>query len=403
MLKTSIYGLLLSGLISSASASVPLACGGVNDTAAMQAAIVTAEATGDEVVLPAARCAPQAPLVITDAITIRGIGFAGDGGRGYQGFNFYPIPAVVKGSIIVPGIHDTFQIATNAAVHFEKFQVSCPLGAASGLDIAAFRADAAAGSGNANVGSSFKDLFITNCDHDFVLQNYLNFTMDNVYGLYHWVDGATLNNTNYPHYGDSTIISSTFWGGANTNTAHIVIYAAGGTRVVNDKFNAGGANVSNAILIQPKLSVTQHVEPSIIALNSIEGTTNGIAAVTSNCLADMTQAVIVANQIWVGLYPIYSAPCAGSAIWMRGITISANILASIGNGVAGNTVVVLDGVADTAVSGNLLALTGAGSAGTGFVLGSHSSNVSLQSDRFTGAMIPANNLGTGNIIGGGSP
>jgi hypothetical protein len=366
------------------------------DTVATQAAINDAVVVNGEVIIPAPLRTTRT-LNITGACSIRGINPPGDRGCGYAGNNFNPIPSSIKGSVILPGAYSAFKIDTNDAVRMEKLQISYAQSVSSGTGIVAIRGNAEMGAGNANMGSVFRDLWITNADHSMSLTNFLNFHFDHCFFMYHWIDGLILDNPNFPHYGDSTIVNSLFWGGSSTNTGHILVKSQGGIKVAINKFQAGGPE-SNAILFQPHDTGVQHFEPWIVALNSMEGQTNGLAAVSANSEVDMTQGIFVGNQVWAGWAPIYTQAGPAGLKWIEGNVVEANVLCGMGTS---GYAAILDGWDETTIGGNICA-NAAGSPGHGFYLGPHTSNIGVQSNKYETGMIPVNNLGTSNIIGGGS-
>lgn len=418
MLKTSIYGLLLSGLISSASASVALTCGGVNDTAAMQAAIVTAEATGDEVLLPATPCKTTAPLTITDRVTIRGVGYQFDGGAVYTALaantwvSFYPIPTALKGSIILPGAHDAFQIASNNAVKLTDFQISYNQNAVSGSGITAIKVGPASGASAFNVGSVFRDITITNADRGIEFTDTMEFRLDNFNVMYFWEKGVIQQGNQGPSWGDSYIANSTLWGqNVPSGVCHVCIYSGGGLRIVNNKLNVGNGTGGVGVLIYPNLPPIivngvstpqqQTVEPVILSGNSIEGQAVGIAIVNGNPAgATITEVSINGGNIWSGVNTLL-VNANGTSRWLNSLTMTGVNLMVVGNGQSGKSVNVINNTETALFVGNTYALSGGGS-GQGIYIGSCTFGTNIQSNNYSTGIIPAAGDLTNARIGGGS-
>jgi hypothetical protein len=398
-MKNTITAILFLSFVSCSNASVSVTCGGVNDTSALQSAINTAQASGDEVLLPASPCKILAPLTVTDRITIRGVGYQDDGGAGYAGSS--PFNPGLKGSVIYPGAHDAFQITTNAAVLFEKFQIAYNQGAASGSGYAAIRASA---SSAANTRSVFRDITITAADYGLVLTNLLEFRIDNVNVLYGWNGGISVASPNYPSYGDSLITNCTMWGnggsGGNQYSYHIGVFSGGGLRIVNNKLNVGDGQGGSGIFLDPNLSVAQTTEPIVIVGNSIEGQAVGINIANSNpANATLTEIVITGNQIWSGINAIRVNP-NGAGKWFSGFTIAGNAL--MANGGMNKTIMYMDNAQIGVITGNQFALSGGGT-GWGTNLGAHTTGINIQSNVYAPGVVPAVNGGVSNVVGGGSP
>ena len=389
---------------------VSVTCGGVNDTSALQSAITSAEFTGDEVLLPSMPCKFTAPLVVNERISVRGVGYQYDGGKGYGGLSqvpaqwltFNPIPSPLYGSILLPGAHDAFQITTNRAVKLSGFQISYDQSAASGSSLAAIRLSAAAGAHNFNAGSVFRDLTITNADIGIELTNAMEFRVDNVNVVYSWERGIVISSPNGPSWGDSYIEGSTLWGqNIPGHQCHICYYSGGGLRIINNKLNVGNGASGSGIFINPNLSPQQETtEPLIITGNSIEGQAVGINIANGNVAgASITEIVIGNNQIWSGINAIRVNP-NGTSKWFSGFTITGNAL--MVNGGMNKTVMVLDNAQIGVVAGNQFVLSGGGS-GWGTNIGTNTSSINVQSNVYAPGIVPAVNAGTGNTIGGGSP
>ena len=319
---------------------------GGDDTGLIQAAITANY--GSELVLDGV-FHTTAPLSILDTIAMRGTLAQGDGARGYHGIPLFPIPADLKGSAILPGLHDTIRVATNKSVLLEKFQVSYALGASSGNALTAIKFTADPGATNLNTGSKIRDICTTNADHAIRMSNCANFEISGCALLYSWVGGLILDNPNYPSCGDGLVDRNTFWGGAVTNTFHILLLSHGGLRIFKNTFIAGGANVSNAIQISPNYPTVQHVEPLLIDSNTIEGPTNGIAFSKFSGPGDCSQVSITANQIWAGKSAIYAAAFQGNP-WITGLSISGGSMTTNG-GPSNPAIITLDGVSNAVIDG----------------------------------------------------
>lgn len=404
-LRTFLFLAIMVGFCVPAAAGISVTCSGVDDTIALQSAINTAQASGDEVLLPAVACRTTSPLTITDRVSIRGVGYQDDLGASYSTpyASFYPVPAMVKGSSILPGTHDTLQIATNRAVRLTGFQISYNQNAASGSNLAAIRLSDAGGSTDFNNRSVLRDITITNADTGIVLTNAMEFRVDNVNVMYFWTDGIVSNNPHGPSWCDCLITNSTLWGqNLPTVGAQIRVMSGGGLRIIGNKLNVGNGASGSGILLQPSLTVQQTMEPIIIANNSIEGQAVGINIANSNVTNAMITAVVISgNQIWSGVNAIRSNT-NGTAKWLSGLSVVGNSLMVVGTPQGGQSVVVLDNANIVQITGNHYALSGGGT-GWGNYFGVNTSGVNLQSNSYAPGLTPAFNNGIGNTIGGGSP
>lgn len=389
------------------NASVFTTCGGLNDTSSLQSAITTAQAMGDEVILPSSPCKTTAPLIITDRVTISGVGYADDAGSVYTAFSttgawgsFYPIPATLKGSVILPGAHDTFRISTNAAVKLTGFQISYNQSSVSGSAITAVKIGPSAGAGAFNTRSVLRDITITNADRGIEFTDAMEFRLDNVNVMYFWERGVITQGTHGPSWGDSVISNSTLWGmDVSSGVCHVCIYSGGGLRIVGSKLNVGNGIGGSGVLIYPNLSQQQTVEPLIISGTSIEGQAVGVNFANANLSgATISEVSIQGGNIWSGVNAI-RINGSGSSHWVGGLTVAGVNLMVVGG--TGKTVVALDNIDTAVLTGNTFSLSGGGT-GWGTNLGINSTRVNIQSNGYSPGMTPVINSGTGNTIGGGS-
>lgn len=406
MLKHTLIALALLAS-AGAHATVLVSCNGPDDTSAIQAAVNSAETTGDEVVLPVGECHTSAPISITDRVTIRGVGYADDSGAGYAGMatgtwgSLYPLPELIKGSAILPGATDTFDIATNASVHLSDFQISYNQNAASGKHLVAIHLSSAGAGNNYNTRSVLRDISITNADIGVDLTNALEYRIDNVNVLYFWERGYQIDGSNAPSWGDAILSNSTIWGQyVPTGYCSVCILSSGGLRIENNKINVGNGTGSTGILVMPSLTVAQTTEPLVIVGNSIEGQAVGIGFVNANpANAQITEVVITGNQIWSGVNAI-RVNTAGTGKWLAGFTVTGNMLMAVGG--QGKTVMQIDNATMGVVTGNQFALSGGGT-GQGIYFGPSVSGVNVQSNTYASGVTPTGGTTTGNTIGGGSP
>jgi hypothetical protein len=357
------------------------ACDGVtDDTAALQSAINDAEAVGGEVLIKKHKT--SAPLSISGRVTLRGYGFHDDGACGYAGQNFSPLPAAstLRGSIILPGNHDAIHISTDRAVILERFQISYDFLAASGNGRIGIRADAGGAMGN--TGSIFRDLVVTNADYAMWLTNMLGFKVDNARLMYSWNGSLILETPNYPSYGGGVIEGCEMWGGAATQSFHILAKSHGGLRIHNNWLQAGGPNISSGILIQPNTPIgttQQQFEPLLITDNTMEGQTIGVCFNKGAGVdARVTQFVLTGNQIWSGLHAFYSvASPDGDPIWIQAGTISGGALMVVG--APNRPIVRIDGARDVAISADSFCSSSL-AAGTAVWKGPNTANIRLSSN-----------------------
>lgn len=367
-----------------------------DDTAAIQAAIIDAEAVGGKVIAPYGRYHTSTPLIVSDRMILEGDGYADDAGAGYAGSVVFNNN--LKGTIFYPGAHDAFQITSNSAVQMQQFQIAYNQSAPSGSNWAGIHATPPTGS---NCRSVFQDIGITCADNGLLLTNMMEFRINNVNLLYGFNNGIVVNNPLYPSWGDCFIENSTMWGNGVYFTCHIYVGSCGGLRIINNKMNGGNPTASNGILLTPNLAVSQNMEPIIIVGNSLEGQAVGINLVNGHpATASMTEVVICGNQIWSGTNAIL-CNTSGTPKWLNGFSITGNVLMSL-NGSA-QPVVLLDNAQMGIITGNQFAFS-AGGAGTGLILGALTSNVNVQSNVYGAGMTPVNNAaGAANKVGGGSP
>lgn len=393
-------------LILSASASATATSQVVahDDTAAIQSAIYHAQYTGDSVYLPSGTYPISSSLIISSRIKFYGSGYQSDAVAVYNASNISQSSGFLA-SVIVPlpsvnGIVAT----TNHAVSLNGFQVIYPTGPIPFPNTTGITIQSDSGSTNANVNSVLRDIVTLGAYYGISFINCLDFVIDNCNSLQSWGGGISLNGSNFPSYGDSTICNSTVWGnGVTSYSYHIALGAGGGLRVVNNKLNFGNGVITSGILINPNLVIAQSVEPLIISNNSIEGCAVGINFANANLTNGIiSQVVISANQIWTGVQAIL-VNTGGSTQWIGGMSITGNCL--MVNGGSNKTCVIIDNAFIGTIAGNTFCLSGGGTTSTGIILNSHSSLFTIGVNAFdSGYTTQVNDLGSNNTIvsGGGT-
>lgn len=372
-----------------------------DDTASIQAAITAAEYVGGKVIAPYGRYRTSAPLVISDHILLEGDGYSDDGGALYSaGYDGVPLlfNSNMKGTVFYPGAHDYFQITSNNAVQMRDFQIAYNQSAPSGLNLAGIRSSPASG---INCRSVFRDINIMCADTAMVMNNMLEFRIDNVNALYGFKNSISISSAAYPSFGDSFIQNCTLWG-SKVLTAHVVVGSHGGLRIINNKFNDGNPTTSCGILFNPSLTVVQNMEPVLISFNSIEGQAVGICFVNGHPdTASMTEVSIEANQIWAGTNAIL-CNTSGTNQWLAGFSMVGNVMMTL-NG-SSQPVALIDNAAIGNIIGNTFAFSGS-PGGTGLILGAHTRGINVQSNTYgDNVTTPVNNAaGAANKVGGGSP
>jgi hypothetical protein len=376
-------GYRMHGLIDAVTDHGAIGDGVADDTAAWQAAIAAAEAVGG-IAFGIGTFRITSPLLISSHVKVMGGGYQSDDGTGYRGVGFQPTPvAALRGTTFLPEDCDCFVAVSDKSVQFESFQISYTLTDPSppGTNRIGIQISAPAGDRIVNMHSVIRDVTITRADISVKLTNCLEFRVDNCNTMYNRKGGIWVTGSAIPYAGDSTICNSTSWGSV---AWHYLLEVHGGLRVVNNKLNVGKPNVSSGILIQPNTPVGGHVEPLIIANNSLEGQTNGITFNKGpGSDSDATQIVIGSNQIWSGRHAIRAnADTTGGPMWIRGMTVTGNVLCV--NGGDGCENIHLDGVGDTAIVGNLFATAGQG-ASTAIVKGANTTNIKATGNVATGS------------------
>lgn len=385
--------------------------GTTDDTAAVIAFIETVQEVGGTAFFAQSRIKTSAPIPITSRITILGVGYQGDSGRGHSdaglgivGTHYSPIPSDIRCTVFLPGNHDCFQIETNEAVTLDSFQISYDQSAASGNANAAIRISGSGVTPFANTDSIISRVLFTNADICISLNDCLEYLVSKCVLRYAWNQSIEQRCANWIHIGDSTIEGCQFWGGAAT--AHIAIFSGNVPKIIGNKIAEGrsaGDGGSYGILIQPDLAVEQHVEPGgPITGNSIEGQTFGIYVYPENPDALVSQMVITGNQIWVGNQAITIAD-PNTAAQTDGVTISGNSLFS--NGGAAVPIVSLSGCANVGVTGNVFGVVSG--TGVAVAIGSNATNVrqsgntcqpSVASNAVTTPAVPASTVTATNTF-----
>lgn len=140
------------------------------------------------------------------------------------------------------------------------------------------------------------------------------------------------------------------------------------------------------------------LEPIVIDGNSIEGGANCVAMTLPDTGALIGLITIANNEMWCGNYALY---VAGSSAFVFGMNVTGNMMQI--NNINTTTVAAIDAVTSGAITGNYLGCYQGCSSTTGFSLGSHTSNLNVQSNSYaSGITTKVNNAGSGNTIGGGS-
>ncbi|MGZ6478233.1 MAG: glycosyl hydrolase family 28-related protein, partial [Bdellovibrionales bacterium] len=372
--------------------------GSTDDTNTIQSAIDAAQVTGGIVFFPPGSYKTSSSLNVSARIKISGVGYQGDGGRGYLGQGVTQTSGFTASVIVCASSHHGIVVTTNDSIVIEGLQITYPSQPSSGTTGIILQANQ--GAGNSNTDSILRDVMIAGHSVGIQMINCLDFVIDNCKLMLGWNSGITLASPNYPSYGDSTITNCAIWGnGVPSYTCHIGVFSGGGLRIINNKFNFGNGTKTDAILISPNLSVLQNVEPLLIANNSIEGSACGIVFNNANPNGTCSAVTITGNEIWAGVNAIL-ANTFGTGQWLVGFSIVGNTLMVNGGG-SGNSIVVLDSASIGIITGNMFSLARGGT-GTAISLGPRSVNINVQSNVYGPGLTPAADNGSGNKVGGGS-
>jgi hypothetical protein len=157
-----------------------------DDTASLQAAITAAQTAGSVLFVPPGSYQVTSALNVTSRLTLLGAGYQGDSGQNnIGGSGSYNSAANITsgsgwlGTTFICGVlNNCINVTTNNAVTFEKFQITYPARAVTG--ITGIAAAAAAGSTSNNTASTFRDIFISGPDVAMSLANFINFHIDHV-------------------------------------------------------------------------------------------------------------------------------------------------------------------------------------------------------------------------------
>lgn len=372
-----------------------------DDTSALQSWLSSAQTSGGIAFLPPGSYQVSSGLTISGHIKIRGAGYQGDSGGGFAGHGVTSVSGFT-GSVIVAGVPvSVFTAVTNQSVQIEDIQITYPVEPFFGTH--AISISAVAGAGNANTQSSIFHDMVTGADQAIILTNCLDFRISQNDILYSWEYGIILNAPNYPSYYQASISDNEMWGSGSSfpsYNAQILVQAGGDLRIANNKLQGGSGSATNAIYIQGAASGVANVEPLVIVGNSIEGAANSILFNTGNSNQTISNVVITGNQFWAGLKAILVNP-NGTGQWVQGVSIVGNSLSVNGGTSVG--VVSIDGMGIAVISGNNLSCAGGCATSTGFSLGTHTTNVNVQSNVYaSGLATHVANSGVSNTIGGSS-
>ena len=199
-------------------------------------------------------------------------------------------------------------------------------------------------------------------------------TIDNIGSTSGWLNGMTVTCSDCQ--ANSTIVS------VNSATSITLNLATTGTHTAQALTvkQAGG------------------LEPIIINGNSIEGGANCVVMELPDAGANISLMTIANNEMWCGNYTIYSS---GSSAFVFGLNVTGNHMQI--NGVNTATNANIDAVTSGVFTGNYLGCYASGTCTTGWNLGSHTSNLNVQSNSYSsGYSTKVNNAGSGNTVGGGS-
>lgn len=379
-----------------------------DDTGSLQTALTKAATTGAVLQLPCGTFDISSTLAASGRARVEGCGYQSDQGSVYNTSNISQTTGFLSTTIIPVPIAGGFSFATNAAVQLRDFQILYPVGGSFGaiplINTYGISITTGAGTTPANDNSVIRDVAVIGHANCALLTNVYDFVVDNLNCLQGWYNGVIIKSPSFPSFGDSTIVNSTFWGnGVTSYNSHINVASGGGLRIVNNKFNFGSGTATSAILVVPNLAVAQTVEPLIIADNSIEGSAVGVEFNNANVAnAAISLAIISGNEMWNGLQTI-NVTTQGTTQWLQGLVISDNTLQINGAAASGLENLVLDNVGIANIHGNTFTCSGGCATSTGIVLGSHTTNVNVQSNTYySGFSTHVSNSGSGNTIGGGT-
>jgi hypothetical protein len=368
--------------------------GSTDDTTAIQNAITAMQAIGGTVYFPQGCYKVTTGLTASGHIKLSGAGSQGDSGGGFAAHGVTTCSTTAGSVITCANNISCFVATTNLSVQIENLQFSY-LGTANANTVA-ITLQAVAGAGNANTQSSIRNVMVTGGDIGVTFTNCLNFNFTDNFVLYQITGAMVVNSPNFPSFQQATIGNNLFWGAATAGySSHLLVQAGGDLRIVNNKFSTGGVN-TNSIALFGASSGSQNMEPMIIAGNSSEGAANCITFSTANASFTVSQILITANQLWCGSKSILIATF-GVSQYVIGLTVTGNVLTV--NGAASVNPVQVDNVKNATFVGNTLNCSGGCSTSTGFVLGSHSTNVTTQANTYDpGYTTHVSDSGTSNFV-----
>jgi hypothetical protein len=366
-----------------------------DDTANLQAAITAAQTAGNTLYVGPGSYQVTSALNVTSRLTLHGAGYQGDGGQdNIGGFGSYNSAGNITsgsgwlGTTFVCGVlNNCINVATNNAITFEKFQITYPARAVTG--ITGIAAAAAAGGTSNNIGSTFRDLFISGPDVGMSLANFVNFHVDHL-TIAPWTTPIDVSVANYPSFGDSVITNCVLYG--RSIAQGILVHSMGGLRIINNKIVSGTVGIHFLMNLPGN-----QLEPVVIANNSIEGQLVGIQFNQASGTTSASQIAITGNQIYVSTYGINVI--RNGSNWLTAFTIASNAItfqSTVGIGIR------LDGATLGMISANVI-VNGLAN-GTGGVLSANTCGVNVQSNSYSSGLTArvTNGAGAANTVGGGS-
>jgi hypothetical protein len=311
-----------------------------DDTAALQAAVNAAQATGGAVTLPAGTYRTTAPLNVTGAVRISGDGYAG-----LYGLSSPPY----RGSAILfdPPAGSTAEAALSIRSTLptlgERFQIVFGPNAPK---VPAIRLDgAAADIPHLNVDSIFRDVAVLGAWIGFQTVNAARWSLDHC--LFDGCAGASthVQDVADPDTSEATVTNCVMSGAPSGG--HVLHASGGDLRVVNNKLNGGNAGVYLLQVAAPLAGFGT----LIVANNSIEGADYGVVLQRQPGQAGFMACVIVqGNEIVAAKRCLWSRADSAQA-WVQGLVVQGNYLQTN----PAYPALELEAVDGAAVTGNYLA------------------------------------------------
>jgi hypothetical protein len=353
--------------------------GVTDDTQAVQAAINAAEGGKGTVFFPAGNYLISSTLLISNSVTVQGTGYqsAGSDFVDTDGATLAIAASSLHGCSCIIQTNVTasiFSVSTNQTVQFLELELfyknfATPFSGATAIAIS-----------GANSDSLIRDLFIYGADRGISITDCAAWTVDNVlifnaqtYGVL--VDGTAANS------GGWQILNSSFETGTSSNYSHIALLGGGGGRITENKLNAAGngtQSIMNGIAIAPAHYATGgfQMDPVYIIGNSIEGEIIGIAFAGAPASDGISSSgIIMGNQIWAQT-DVSSVAGPVFPTWIKGWTISGNLLNSQGGPSSFN--INLDGASNFSIVGNTYTSVNGGTQPT--IFGSSTNSVQMSAN-----------------------